>query len=165
MCLNLHHLLSWLVKAMLCNISPSLALYLQARAMISRLAVIFLSFHSISYFLSLRLWLFFIPVISVNGFKCTNINNNLYSHTVCNYDDSPCSSEYREPSGRCTSTAPGRKTWGMAKTPFIRKLNPRYGEGEFWQGVISPWLSDYCCLYYCLLIYVYLICIFLGTVI
>ncbi|KAF6025971.1 hypothetical protein EB796_015716 [Bugula neritina] len=37
-----------------------------------------------------------------------------------------CSSTYREPTGRCTTTTNGRKTWGMAGTPFTRILSPKY---------------------------------------
>jgi len=41
-----------------------------------------------------------------------------------------CSSTYREPTGRCTATATGRKTWGMAGTPFTRILSPKYEDGK-----------------------------------
>ena len=44
-----------------------------------------------------------------------------------NRDD--CSSEFREFTGRCTNVENGKKTWGMAGTPFFRLLPNKYEDG------------------------------------
>ena len=53
--------------------------------------------------------------------------------TPCVYDRArrtPCSSAFREPTGRCTSLVHDRKTWGMAGTPYTRILPQAYEDSE-----------------------------------
>ena len=41
----------------------------------------------------------------------------------------PCRSEYREITGRCTNLINDRKTWGMSNTPYTRVLQAKYEDG------------------------------------
>ena len=52
--------------------------------------------------------------------------------STCPYDEAnrlPCMDSFREPTARCTNLMDGKKTWGMANTPYTRLMRAHYEDG------------------------------------